>query len=72
MHLLPLFVRLKSFLDLDPIFIRQPTEGFGVTVFFMLHYKAHGIAAAATAEAFVEFLAGRYGKGGRFFIVEGA
>lgn len=36
----------------------------------MLHQKADGIAAAATAKAFVYFLGWRYRKGRRFFIME--
>lgn len=38
----------------------------------MLHQKGDGVAAFATAKALEKFFAGRYGEGGRFFVVKGA
>jgi hypothetical protein len=38
----------------------------------MLHQKTDGVAAAAAAKTFLNFLGWRYGKRGSLFIVKGA
>jgi hypothetical protein len=38
----------------------------------MFHQEADGVSAAPAAKAFVDFLAGRYGKGRGFLVVERA
>ena len=43
------------FFDLDIVLGGQPSQGFDVRIFFVLHQESDGVSATPTSEAFVYF-----------------
>ena len=66
-----LFGRFFLFLYFDMIFLGQVAEGFRVRHVLVLHYKAHGAAGLAAAEALVDAPGGVHVEGGCLLVMEG-
>ena len=67
-----LFRAFFCFLYLHIILIGKPPKGLHIGIFFMFHQKTDGVSTSAATKAFVNFLNRGDGKGGRFFVMEGA
>ena len=60
------------FLNFDIVFFSQPTQGFCIAQLFVLHQKADGVAAFATAKTLVYFFGRRDRKRRCFFAMKRA
>ena len=67
-----LFLGLFLFLNLNVVFLSQPTQSLGISVVLMLHEEFHHIAGLAATEAFENAFGGRYIERRRLLVVERA